>query len=210
MEINVKKFIIIVVYVIGLAVGFFLYINYLQVPTQTLVDDVSEKIAGLMFPNYEKNQKLQLWRADSSSKDDDLFLNNCDDINDALAEDWWIFDNNVMIILISSMIPFVVFYTMQWFNGQPANVPENLDWSESLGQREAMYANNRRLTLPDLTLARHARRESLAENAQNMPNRPRKMYQCVSKFRKMRKNSFERNDDSVGETKRAHIIRRRH
>lgn len=79
-------------------------------------------------------------------------------------------------------------------------------------------------------MAKHARRESLAESTQkhtsnylknntirevltvlNILDRPRKMSQCnISQFKSMRKSSFEKNEELSGDSKRVHIIRRRH
>ncbi|CAI6351014.1 unnamed protein product [Macrosiphum euphorbiae] len=114
-----------------------------------------------------------------------------------IANNWW-------IIAVSSVLPFIVLWRIQY------NMRHRLhDWKKSFIQKEK--AHSRRLTLPDLTLAKHARRESLAESTQKHTNRPRKMSQCnISQFKSMRKSSFERNEELLGDSKRVHIIRRRH
>ncbi|XP_022167294.1 uncharacterized protein LOC111031581 [Myzus persicae] len=114
--------------------------------------------------------------------------------------------NNWLIIAVSSVLPFIVFWRIQY------NMRHRLhDWKKSFIQKEKEYTQSRRLTLPDLTLAKHARRESLAESTQKHTNRPRKMSQCnISQFKSMRKSSFEKNEELSGDSKRVHIIRRRH
>ncbi|KAL4132346.1 hypothetical protein QTP88_009514 [Uroleucon formosanum] len=114
-----------------------------------------------------------------------------------IANNWW-------IIAVSSVLPFIVLWRIQY------NMRHRLhDWKKSFIQKEKPHS--RRLTLPDLTLAKHARRESLAESSQKHTNRPRKISQCnISQFKSMRKSSFERNEELLGDSKRAHIIRRRH
>ncbi|XP_026813767.1 uncharacterized protein LOC113554218 [Rhopalosiphum maidis] len=136
--------------------------------------------------------------------------NNTDDRNYLFGVDWRNMSsriaNNWWIIAVSSLLPFIVFWRIQY------NMRHRLqDWKKSFIQKEKAYNRSRRLTLPDLTLAKHARRESLAESTQKLTNRPRKMSQCnISQFKSMRKNSFERNEELLGDSKRVHIIRRRH
>ncbi|XP_015368235.1 PREDICTED: uncharacterized protein LOC107164795 [Diuraphis noxia] len=116
-----------------------------------------------------------------------------------IANNWW-------IIVVSSVLPFIVFWQIKY------NMRHNLhDWENSIIQKEKADTHSRRLTLPDLTLAKHARRESLAESAQKHMNHPKKMPQCnISQFKNMRKSSFEKNEELIGDSKRVHIIRRRH
>ncbi|XP_025209086.1 uncharacterized protein LOC112604326 [Melanaphis sacchari] len=120
-------------------------------------------------------------------------------VSSRIANNWW-------IIAVSSLLPFLVFWRIQYIMRYKLQ-----DWKKSFIQKEKAYIRSRRLTLPDLTLAKHARRESLAESTQKLTNRPRKMSQCnISQFKSMRKNSFEKNEELSGDSKRVHIIRRRH
>lgn len=45
------------------------------------------------------------------------------------------------------------------------------EWKKFFIQKEKSYAHSRRLTLADLTLAKHARRESLAEATQKLTSK---------------------------------------
>lgn len=91
--------------------------------------------------------------------------------------------------------------------------------------------HSRRITLPDLTLARHARRETLAETTQKLSSKlliKHKYYtyyliisliildnsrnqsqSSISQLSSTRKTLIEKNDD-LGDIKRVRIIRRRH
>lgn len=53
------------------------------------------------------------------------------------------------------------------------------DWKKSIIQKEKTDNHSRRLTLPDLTLAKHARRESLAESTQKNISKYLKKIQCT-------------------------------
>ncbi|CAH1709664.1 uncharacterized protein LOC114119468 [Aphis gossypii] len=120
-------------------------------------------------------------------------------VSSRIANNWW-------IIAVSSLLPFFVFWRIQYVMRYKLH-----DWKKSFIQKEKAYTRSRRLTLPDLTLAKHARRESLAESTQKLTNRPKKMSQCnISQFKSIRKNSFERNEELLGDSKRVHLIRRRH
>jgi len=52
--------------------------------------------------------------------------------------------------------------------------------------------------------------EDLTNVLKNLDH-PKKMSQCnISQFKNMRKSSFEKNEELLGDSKRVHIIRRRH
>jgi len=125
-----------------------------------------------------------------------MFGINWRNICSKITNNWW-------IIAVSSLLPFILFWRIQY------NMRNRLqEWKKVFVKKEKPYNYSRRLTLPDLTIARHARRESLAEA--KFANRSRKMSQSnISQFRN-RRNSIERNDDPSGDMKRVHIIRRRH
>lgn len=115
---------------------------------------------------------------------------------------------------------------------QDKNIFQLQEWRKLLIKKKKPYIHSRRFTLPDLTLARHARKESLAEATQKLSSKlliklryyannliinltildnSRKPSQCsISQFRSTRKTLIETNDELLGDIKRVRIIRRRH
>lgn len=109
---------------------------------------------------------------------------NWGDVSSKIANNW-------LAIAMCSFLPFIVFWH---------NMKHRLqDWKKSFILKEKADTYSRRPTLPDLTWAKHARRESLAESTQNHKNRALTMSQY----------SISKNQE-LGDTKRVHIIRRRH
>ncbi|XP_050546871.1 uncharacterized protein LOC126908649 isoform X1 [Daktulosphaira vitifoliae] len=147
---------------------------------------------------FEKSNELLLTR-DQYSSYLSLFFGSWKTLISDLTKYWW-------ITIVSTLLPLFMYWRFK------CNIRIKFsEWKTNCNQNKQNEKNNsRRLTLPDLTLAKHARRESMIDKQKKLYtiDRQQSISNATTELNLSRKWSFDRGEDMPSEKKRTHLIRR--